>query len=133
MGKANRANALLVEIMIAVLFFALAATVILDCFATAHGQSMRVGRLDEALRAGQDLAEQIYAGEDPQALLMEAGYALTDGLWRSPNGEWGLEVDIREEAVDCGVYRAAEVRVLLGGEIAAALPCSRYVPGEVSP
>ena len=133
MGKGNQANALLVEIMIAVLFFALAATVILDCFSTAHSQSVRVGRQDEALRAAQDLAEQIYAGEEPETLLVEAGYAFSNGLWHSPDGEWRLAVAFREEDGECGVFRAAEVRVLTDDGMVVSLPCSRYVPGEVAP
>ena len=44
MTRSNQLNTLLMEIMIAVLFFALCSTVILDVFVGAHNQSVRAGR-----------------------------------------------------------------------------------------
>ena len=43
MTRSNQLNTLLMEIMIAVLFFALCSTVILDVFVGAHNQSVRAG------------------------------------------------------------------------------------------
>ena len=41
MTRSNQLNTLLMEIMIAVLFFALCSTVIMDVFVGAHNQSVR--------------------------------------------------------------------------------------------
>ena len=56
MGKSSRVNALLVEILLAILFFALAATVILRCFSAAYEQASRADARDRALAGAQNVA-----------------------------------------------------------------------------
>ena len=132
MEKKNRLNALMVEILLAVLFFALSATVILDCFATARRLSARAEAEGQALLAAQNLAEALYTGEKPDALLAEQGLLYRDGLWRQEGDGWNLTVALEQEHSTVGVLRAAEVRVFVEGEFVAALPCSRYMPEEVA-
>ena len=48
--KVNHLNALLVEILMAVLFFALAASVILQVFVSAHDMGIRANLRGEAGR-----------------------------------------------------------------------------------
>ena len=49
MGNRNRSNVLLVEILIAVLFFMLSATVLVQVFATARSMTRRAGVENRAL------------------------------------------------------------------------------------
>ena len=74
MTRSNQLNTLLMEIMIAVLFFALCSTVILDVFVGAHNQSVRAGVQAQALAAAQNLSDGLYAAEQREELLLENGF-----------------------------------------------------------
>lgn len=130
MSGSRSQRTLLVEIMIAVLFFALCATVLLKTFATAHEYSDRAGVDSAALLEAQDLAERLYASADPAALLVGCGFAEADGLWRRDGGDCSLEVELATEAAPAGALRTARIRALRGGEAIVELPCARYVPRE---
>ena len=56
MKKSNRANVLLMELMAAVLLFALSATVMIRIYAQAYEKSARSGVMDDALCEAQNLA-----------------------------------------------------------------------------
>ena len=71
MGKSSRVNALLVEILLAILFFALAATVILRCFSAAYEQASRADARDRALAGAQNVAAALCASVDPEQALRE--------------------------------------------------------------
>lgn len=133
MNGSRSQRTLLVEIMFAVLFFALCATVLMRTFATAHEYSDRAGTDSAALLEAQDLAERLYAAADPQALLEDCGFARADGLWRREAEEYILEVELAGEAAPAGVLRTARIRALRGGETIVELPCVRYVPQEAIP
>ena len=62
--KVNHLNVLLVEIMMAVLFFALSSIVILEVFAAANTGSMEASILGDALSEAKSLSERIYAAEN---------------------------------------------------------------------
>ena len=69
MGGKNRSNVLLVEILIAVLFFMLSATVLVRVFVTARNMTLRAGVETQALAEAQNVAETLYAAEDPAEAL----------------------------------------------------------------
>ncbi len=130
MNGSGSQRTLLVEIMVAVLFFALCATVLMRTFAAAYAYSDRAGVESEALLAAQDLAESLYAAEDPEALLTEGGFTEADGCWRREGAAYALEVELAEEDAPAGTLRLAQVRALRGETTVASLPCARYVPRE---
>lgn len=127
-GRSQRT--LLVEIMIAVLFFALCATVLMKTFATANEYGNRAGADSAALLKAQDLAERLYAAEEPQRLLENCGFTQADGLWRCESEECILEVELAEETAPAGILRTVKIRALRGGKVIVELPCVRYVPRE---
>ena len=59
MGGRNRSNVLLVEILIAVLFFMLSATVLVRVFVTARNMTVRAGVETRALAEAQNVAEAL--------------------------------------------------------------------------
>lgn len=127
--KVNHLNALLVEILMAVLFFALSAAVILQVFATAHDMGNRAGLQNEALNRAQNLAEQLYAAQDMDALLADAQFEpCGDGCWHRSEEMFTLLVRTGEEALPAGTLLTATVSVAQEDEILVELPCSRYVP-----
>ena len=133
MKKSNRANVLLMELMAAVLLFALSATVMIRIYAQAYEKSARAGVMDDALCEAQNLAERLYAAggtEGMQALLSGEGFAQEDGLWRREAERFALEVSLSQEKTGAGVLSEAEVRAESGGGTLFALPLARYTGGE---
>ena len=61
MGNRNRSNVLLVEILIAVLFFMLSAVVLVQVFATSRNLTTRAGVETRALAEAQNVTEAMYA------------------------------------------------------------------------
>lgn len=132
MSGSRSQRTLLVEIMIAVLFFALCATVLLETFATAHEYSDRAGVDSAALLEAQDLAERLYAADDREALLTACGFAQEDEIWRRDAGDYSLEVELGEELAPAGTLWTAQIRALREDGLIVELPGARYVPGEAA-
>ena len=130
MKTGNLSRALLVELLIVVLFFMLASTVLLQIFAAANAQSVQAGRLTEALNAAQNLADRLYAAPDPEDALREMDFSQEGGVLRREDGEFLLEASLSREAREAGALLRAEVRVYSDGELLIRLPCSRYEEGQ---
>ena len=128
MGKGSQLNTLLVEILIAVLFFAMAATVVLDAFVIARSQSREAAAYNVALAQAQDVADSLYVSDDAQTVLESAGFKLGVGEWTRADEDFMLAVSLSEEAMRAGVMRVADVRVERDGATLFTLPCSRYLP-----
>lgn len=133
MEKHNQLRSLLVEILIAVLFFALSATVLLEVFVGARGKSDRAAVTNEALFAAQNLADTLYCAEDAEALLAREGFTEREDGWMRESGAYALTVTLDEEHFAGGALRRASVRAWYGGETILTLPCARYQPEEVAP
>lgn len=129
MKKRNGANALLCEMLIVSLFFALSATVILRVFSAAHQESERAGRAEKALCAAQNMAERFRAGGELEAYLQENA-VYEDGVWRTEGDGYTLEVTLSVEKTETGALRCADVRALCGEKTIATLPCARYESAE---
>lgn len=129
MHKNRNQNNLLVEIMIAVLFFALCSTVILETFMASREFGRRSALEGAALVQAQDLNEQLYAAADPGALLNEAGFAAEGETWQLDMGDYRLEVCLNETAAGNGLLRESAIRALRGDEPFAEIPGARYIPG----
>ena len=127
-GKNQRA--LLMEIMLAVLFFALCASVLLQTFAAGREYSRRAGMEGEALVQAQSLASELYLREDADAALQESGFIEQDGVWTWQGEDYSLQVSGQEEEMPSGTLRTLLVRVLLEETVVAELPVARYAPGE---
>lgn len=138
MNRLRNLNSLLVEIMIAVLFFALCATVILEMFVMARDYSHIAGVDTEAMVKMQSLAERMYAQSDAEALLQEVGFELQGDIWvesklcTQQNHDFRLEVELTEEQTAVGLLKRSVIRAVRGGEIVAEIPGVRYESHEVS-
>ena len=133
MGNGKRQNALLVEIIIAVLFFGLTATVILDVFATAYLQSTYAEACNDAMADGQNIAARIYTSDlMPEELLESEGFVAEDGVWQREGEGYTLQVALSVTPGDAGELRTALITALRGEDAILELPCSHYIPGEVA-
>ena len=128
----KRGNALLAELMVVALFFALSAMVLAQVFAAADEQSRRAEALDEALAAGQELQEQLAGRDDPSAFLAEQGYAFS-GAWTKDFGAFSLRVELMEEPRAAGMLRSGSILAERGDETLLELPFDDYLPQEATP
>ena len=132
MSKNRSQNILLAEIMIAVLFFALCSTVILEVFVAARKYSDRAQAHSEALIMAQDLAERLYVSEDVEAVLLEEGFEKQDNVWSAEQGECSLKLTNEEQTTAVGVTRIVTINLWMQDKLLAELPVVRYIPGGVS-
>lgn len=133
MTRSNQLNTLLMEIMIAVLFFALCSTVIMDVFVGAHNQSVRAGVQAQALAAAQNLSDGLYAAERREELLLENGFEEDEsGVFTRECDGYTLSVALGEERTAAGRIETAEIAALYQGGELFSLPDARYVSEEVA-
>ena len=132
MNKTQHSNALLVEIIIAVLIFGLASTVVLNVFGVSYKQSREAGMAIDSLAQAQSLADALYVSDDPEALLAAEGYAQAEDVWTLAAEDYTVEVRVTETEEVSGVWRETTVRVLDGDTAVLELPCSRYICGEAA-
>lgn len=133
MGQSNRGNVLLVELLVAMLFFMLSATVLLNLFSTAYDRSVRAQLCSDGLAEAQNLAAKLTADGDAEALLSGLGAARDGEIWRMEAGDVCLEVELSEEDAPAGTICGGEIRAVAGGETLVAMPWARYLPEEVLP
>ena len=133
MGKGNQLNTLLVEIMIAVLFFALSSTVVLQTFVVTRNQSREASIYDTALMEAQNIADRLYVSGEYADTLEQAGFTRDEQGWVRAMEDYDLRVTTAEEDTAAGVLLRAEVIAMHGDEALLTLPCVRYLPGEVQP
>ena len=133
MGKGNQLNTLLVEIMIAVLFFALSSTVILETFVVTRNQSRLADVYNVALMEAQNIADKLYASGEVEQTLEQAGFTQEGDVWTYTEEVYNLRVVVSEEETEAGVLLSAEVSAVHKDEAIVTLPCSRYIPREVRP
>jgi len=136
MGNRNRSNVLLVEILIAVLFFMLSATVLVQVFATARSMTKRAGVENRALTEAQNVADTLSASDDVEAAMSKLQFRLYHGAWSRSYDDFTLYVESQETPADAGVLWTGSVRAFYRNRNANqtrqedeelfALPCARY-------
>ena len=139
MGKRNRFNVLLMEILIAILFFMLSATVLVRVFAGARNLTVKAGVQTRALMEAQNVAEAVCAAEDVDAALAGLGFDGYRGVWTREYEDFTLAV-----SEDKGAAERTDAGVLSRYSVSASwwqpnsekgtrqfdalfeLPCTRY-------
>ena len=87
MRTGNRSNALLVELLIVIMFFMLASTVLLQVFTTARAKSEMAGRTVIGLNQAQDILDKLYAGGSAEEVLTQNGFSLQSERWERPDAQ----------------------------------------------
>ena len=142
MRNRNRSNVLLVEILIAVLFFMLSATVLVKVFVAARNMTVRSGVESVAVVDAQNVAESLYAAEDIEQLLGDMGFHSSHGSWTLDRGDYTLYVDGASKPAGAGELWSGTVRafyklrnpddVRAEDEELFSLTCTRYKGGTQS-
>ena len=130
MNRRGAQNVLLMEIMVAVLFFALCSTVLLETFMAAREYSRRSELESKALVNVQDIAEQLYATADESALLTELGFEWQGDRWLKEQPEYTLTAEIDWQTTTAGRIRKVQICAMNGESALLELPCVRYWPGR---
>ena len=133
MREGGRANALLVELLLVILFFMLSATTIVELFAGAKHKTVQARATSEAIMEAQNIADDLYGADDPDAVLKELGFSGADGVWTLEETEYTLTVLQKEEETEAGILRTFTVFATGDGKDLFSLPSTRYLPKEVSP
>lgn len=128
--KVKHVNALLMEILLAVLIFALACVVILNLFATGHELSARADALDRGISHARQISEQLYGAQDMPSVLAECGFEQDGALWRFTAEDYTLEVALESEIQASGALHRANICVYTSDSETFALPCARYIAGK---
>ena len=129
MSKNRNQNILLVEIMIAVLFFALCSGVMLETFVAAREYERRARIETEALVGMQNITEQVYAAGSAEETLEALGFEADGGVWTMDTGDFIYEMTVTQEPAPAGTLRTTLIRALRNGEAIAEIPGARYLPG----
>lgn len=133
MRQHGKLNALLMEILIAVLFFALCSCVILNMISASSNQSIWVSQVTKLLCETQSLADSLYVSEDRAATLLEAGFvAQADGYIRE-DAMGTIQVVLRTEETSGGYLNLADIHAVTPSGKDIELTSTRYEPQEVQP
>ena len=133
MREGSRANALLVELLLVVFFFMISAAILVQVFADAKLKSRNAKAMNASMLEAQNIAEDLYAAEDPDAILMSYGFTAEDGSWVLEKDGYLLKVTRQEEETETGKLLTYEVAGIQDGNTLLTLPSTRYIPKEVSP
>ena len=133
MKEGSRANALLVELLLVIFFFMIAAAILVQVFADAKLKSRTAHATNASMLEAQNIAEDLYAAEDPDAVLAGYGFATQDGGWVLEKDGYLLKVTLREEETASGILRTYDVSGVEGENTLLTLPSTRFIPKEVSP
>ena len=133
MREGHRANALLVELLLVILFFMLGATTLVELFANAKHKTLQARATNVSIMEAQNIADDLYGAEDPDAVLQELGFTKNGDSWILEEKEYTLTVKQTEEDSDTGVLRTFTISATGDGKDLFSLPSTRYLPKEVSP
>ena len=133
MKEGSRANALLVELLLVIFFFMIAAAILVQVFADAKLKSRTAPATNASMLEAQNIAEELYAADNPDAVLADYGFtAWNDGWVLEKDGDL-LKVELREEESESGTLRTYDISGIEGDKTLVTLPSTRSIPKEVSP
>ena len=133
MKEGGRANALLVELLLVIFFFMISAAILVQVYADAKLKSRTASATNSVMLEGQNIAEELYGSDDPEAVLQDYEFTSQDGVWVLEKQGYVLKVTPKTEETDSGTLRNYEVTGLEGDKTLITLPSTRYIPKEVSP
>ena len=140
MRDRNRADLLLVEILIAVFFFMLSLTVLVQLFAAARNTVLRANAETVALQEAQNILEELYGSADAETLLTGEGFISSHGVYTKQYEDYSLLVELSEKKENAGMMKSARLmaypnlrpvgRSSTEVEALFVLPCIWYLPAE---
>ena len=133
MREGHRANALLVELLLVILFFMLGSTTLVELFADAKHKSLQARATNTAIMAAENISDDLYGADDPDKVLEDLGFTKENDSWVLNEKEYTLTVTQKDEDTENGVLRVFTIDGTGDGKDLFSLPSTRYLPKEVSP
>jgi Tfp pilus assembly protein PilE len=133
MKEGSRANALLVELLLVIFFFMISAAILVQVYGDAKLKSRTAAATNSAMLDGQNVAEELYGTDDPEAVLTADGFTSEGDVWVLEKKGYVLKVTPKIEETDSGTLRTYEVAGIEGEKTLITLPSTRFIPKEVSP
>ena len=133
MKEGSRANALLVELLLVIFFFMISAAILVQVFADAKLKSRTAHATNFSMLDAQNIAEELYSAEDPDAVLAEYGFTADGEGWILQKDGYELQITLKTEETAGGTLRTYNVSGIEKGKTLLTLPSTRYIPKEVSP
>lgn len=140
MNKTRKPNAMLVELVIVILFFALSASIILQLFVAASNRSVQSATDASALLHAEDFAERFSVSP-----LGTEVFCIKDGFENTAEGNFAKTLEAANgravrmvvsgevEQLDAGVLDDLSLTLYDGERTIVHMPVSRYTPKEVTP
>ena len=133
MKEGSRANALLVELLLVIFFFMISAAILVQVFADAKLKSKTAHATNYSMLEAQNIAEDLYSTEEPDAVLAGYGFTADEEGWILEKDGYQLKVALKEEKTASGILRTYSVSGVEGDRTLITLPSTRFIPKEVSP
>ena len=133
MREGSRSIALLIELLLVIFIFMIAAAILVQIFADAKLKSRTAAATNASMLDAQNIAEELYATDNPDAVLADYGFTAENGAWVLQKDEYQLKVELREEESESGILRTYDISGIEGDKTLLTLPSTRYIPKEVSP
>ena len=133
MKEGGRANALLVELLLVIFFFMISAAILVQVFADAKLKSRTAHATNASMLEAQNIAEDLYATEDPDAVLASYGFKAEGDGWVLEKDGYLLKITASNEETDSGLLRTYNISGIEGEKTLLTLPSTRFIPKEVSP
>ena len=133
MREGSRSNALLIELLLVIFIFMIAAAILVQIFADAKLKSRTAAATNASMLEAQNIAEELYATDNPDTVLADYGFTAENGGWVLQKDGYLLKVELREEESESGTLRTYDISGIEGDKTLLTLPSTRYIPKEVSP
>ena len=132
MKEGSRANALLVELLLVIFFFMISAAILVQVYADAKLKSRTAHATNFSMLEAQNVAEDLYSADDPDAVLAEYGFTANGEEWIAEKDGYLLRAVLKEEKTPSGTLRTYEISGVEGDKTLITLPSTRFIPEEVS-
>lgn len=120
MKQHSHSNALLVELLIVVLFFMLASTVLLQLFTAARTQSRKAEDLSEATHLARNIAETLYSGQG------DGSFVSSGERFSLPDSSLTASVESSSEQTEAGTLTRYTISIFSEDELVFMLPTAQY-------
>ena len=126
----RNSRALLNEVLIAVLFFALCCCVLMGIFKAVHEKSEADINMSEALVIMKNLAEQLHDAHNETEFLSGMGFVLEDGFFQKEIRNLTVRVSVSHEENEFGRLGIRRISAYSGSTLLGTLCADRYFPKE---
>jgi hypothetical protein len=104
-----------------------------ELFAGAKHKTMQAKATNFAIMEAENIVDDLYGSDDPDATLANLGFTAENGVWRLTGKDYTLQVTQADEETEAGSLRTFTITGTGDGKQLFSLPSTRYLPKEVSP